>query len=112
MKRLEGPKAVGDYKNQCFQMQWGSGAYDPTMVMTTCLRLLQVQAKQHPSIDGRVGQEVLPLAEELLIINNFWCREVIFKDMALGRANMLQWWLHTQEYIARGNRTRCFLFSF
>lgn len=59
-------------RKQCFQTQWGRGAYDSKMVVTPSLRFMQVQVRQHPSVDGRGGQEILSLTKELLIISNFW----------------------------------------
>lgn len=58
-------------RKQCFQTQWGRGVYDSKMVVTPCLRFMQVQVRQHPSVDGRGRQEVLSLTKQLLISSSY-----------------------------------------
>lgn len=52
-----------------WQVPW---THNLTAASTARIRPVWDQANPSPSIEGRDAQEVLPLAEKLLIIDNFW----------------------------------------
>lgn len=63
--------------NVCWTQQ-GSYTYEFTDMKTVHTRALQVQARPNPSMEGGGGHTVLPLAEELLIIDNCQARRSPF----------------------------------
>jgi hypothetical protein len=70
-------------------------------------RPMQAQARQSPSREYRDGQEVPPLAKELLATDGYWEteRQFLLRMWALvGQPGSIGW-PHTQEYMSRTDLT-------